>query len=59
MSQDDEPGLLAALVSDGRPPLAIVGVSLIFFGLFGLFLAVTGEFLPHDVRFLGVEPHEL
>ena len=59
MSQHEEPGLFAVLLGDGRPPLAVVAVCLILFGLFGLFLAARGEFLPHDVGYLGMEPHEL
>jgi hypothetical protein len=59
MSQHKETGLFAVLVGDGRPPLAFVAVCLILFGLFGLFLAARDEFLPHDVRYLGMDPHEL
>ena len=28
-------------------------------GLFAVFLAVTGSFLPHDVAFLGMQPQDL
>jgi hypothetical protein len=32
---------------------------LLFSGLFALFLAVSGHFLPHDVAFLGMSPESL
>jgi hypothetical protein len=59
MSQNEESGLFTVLLGDGQPPLAFVAICLMLFGLFGLFLAARGEFLPHDVRYLGMEPHEL
>jgi hypothetical protein len=53
------PGLFALLVGDGRGPLAVVGLALVPAGGFALFVAARGEFLPHDVSFLGVTPGEL
>jgi hypothetical protein len=47
------------LVADGRPLLAVSGFLLMLAGLFALFLAARGEFLPHDVTFLGMTPQEL
>jgi hypothetical protein len=55
----DATGLLAALVGDGRPLLALVALGLILSGIFALFLSVTGTFLPHDVSFLGMQPRAL
>ncbi len=52
-------GLFALLVGDGRAPLAVVGLALIVAGGFALFVAARGEFLPHDVAFLGMTPGEL
>jgi len=56
---EDSIGLLAALVGDGRPLLALVALGLILSGLFALFLSATGAFLPHDVAFLGMQPRDL
>jgi len=55
----DSTGLLAGLVGDGRPLLALVALGLVLSGLFALFLSITGAFLPHDVAFLGMQPREL
>ena len=55
----DDRGLLPALVGDGRPLLALTGLALIFSGGFALFLAARREFLPHDVRFLGMSADAL
>lgn len=55
----DQRGLLEALVGDGRPLLVFVGLSLVLSGAIALFLAATGHFLPHDVRFLGMTVQEL
>jgi hypothetical protein len=54
-----DPGLVDALVGDGRPLLALTGISLILAGGFALFLAATGHFLPHDERFLGMTAEQL
>jgi hypothetical protein len=42
----------AALIGDGRPLLVVVGAMLVLCGAFALFLSATGNFLPHDIRFL-------
>ena len=55
----DERGLPAALLGDGRPLLALTGLSLILSGLFALFLSITRHFLPHDVEFLRMTPDDL
>ena len=52
-------GLLTALVGDGRPLLTLVALGLILSGVFALFLSITGQFLPHDVSFLGMQPTAL
>jgi hypothetical protein len=56
---DDHRGLFTALVGDGRPLLSLTGLLLIGFGLFALFLSATGQFLPHDVAYLGMTPGQL
>src|SRR5262247_1209599 len=59
MSHSNSPSFLALLVDDGRPPLAVVGLALVLAGGFALFVATRGEFLPHDVAYLGMTPQEL
>lgn len=51
--------LVTALVGDGRPLLATVAVSLLFAGAFAIFLGARGEFLPHDIGYLGQTADEL
>src|SRR5262249_24880040 len=55
----DAPSLSRLLVVDGRPLLAVCGFVLLLAGVFALFVAVRGEFLPHDVAFLGITPRVL
>ena len=55
----ENPGLLAALVADGRPLLKLTALALIASGLFAFFLAATGNFLPHDIAYLGMTVDEL
>lgn len=58
-SPADQRGLLAALLGDGRPLLSFTGLSLILSGGFALFLALTRQFLPHDIQFLHMNADEL
>jgi hypothetical protein len=55
----DDRGLLQALLGDGRPLLIFTGLSLLLSGAFALFLSTTGQFLPHDVQFLGMSAEQL
>lgn len=52
-------GLMGPVLGDGRPLLLVVAGGLIFAGGFALFLAATGEFLPHDIRYLGMSADDL
>ena len=52
-------GFFRLLISDGRPLLAVGGLVLLFAGVFALFIAARGEFLPHDIEFLGMTPRDL
>ncbi len=54
-----DPGLIRLLVGDGRPLLALDGLALLGNGLFALFLAARGEFLPHDLAYLGQSADQL
>ena len=58
-SPADQRGLFAALLGDGRPLLSFTGLSLILSGGFALFLALTRQFLPHDIQFLHMNADEL
>lgn len=55
----DDQSLLAAIVGDGSPLLLFTGLCLALAGGFALFLSAVGEFLPHDVQFLGLSDDEL
>jgi len=52
-------GLFQILVKDGRPLLTFTGLSLVLSGGFALFLAATGQFLPHDTQFLDMTADQL
>jgi hypothetical protein len=56
---DEERGLLRAIVGDGVPLLLIAAGSLVLAGGFALFLSLTGEFLPQDIRYLGMSANDL
>ena len=50
----DDRGLFQAMVGDGRPLLLFTGVALVLAGGFAIFQSATGQFLPHDVEYLGM-----
>ncbi len=54
-----ERDLFDSVLSDGRPLLFLTGVGLAVSGAFALFLALTSQFLPHDIAFLGVTVEQL
>lgn len=56
---EDEQGLVAAIVGDGSPLLLFTGLCLALAGGFALFLSAVGQFLPHDIQFLGLSDDEL
>src|SRR5688500_3791670 len=58
-SANSERGLFGLLLGDGRPALAVVGLALAVAGGIAIFIAARGEFLPHDVAFLGMTPQAL
>ena len=59
IDSDDDVGLFTRVLGDGRPPLLLVAGSVLFAGGFALFLAATGELLPHDVHYLGMTSDDL
>lgn len=58
-TKQDNRGLIQAALADGIPLLIFTGLSLVLSGGFAIFLAVTGQFLPHDIAFLGLSASEL
>jgi hypothetical protein len=52
-------GFLAAIVGDGVLLLLATAASLVLAGGFAIFLAASGEFLPHDIRYLGMSAADL
>jgi hypothetical protein len=56
---DAERGLFSLIVGNGLPLLLIGAGSLVLAGGFALFLALAGEFLPHDIRYLGMSAADL
>ncbi len=58
-THDDQRGLIASLVGDGRPLLILVALSLMLAGSFAIFQSATGHFLPHDEHFLGMRKEQL
>ncbi len=55
----DSRGFLAAIVGDGRPLIALTGLCLALSGGFAIFQSSTGQFLPHDIAFLGMSARDL
>lgn len=56
---DSRSGLLSTLAGDGTPLLSLMAICLMLCGGFALFLCASGHFLPHDVRFLGIDKEQL
>lgn len=52
-------GFFEALVGDGRPLIVFTALCLALAGVFALFQAATGHFLPQDVSFLGMSAPDL
>lgn len=57
MNHDDS--FFRTLLGDGRPLLRLVALVLIGCGVFALFQAATGHFLPHDTAYLGMTAQQL
>jgi len=55
---DDDRGLFETLLT-GRSLLILTALTLMGCGAFALFQAATGQFLPHDVDFLGLTAQQL
>ena len=59
MRKRDDRGLVRVVVGDGVALLLLTAASLVFAGGFALFLAASGEFLPHDIQYLGMSAADL
>ncbi len=57
--EDEGTSFFHPVLGDGRPLLLAVAGSLVFAGGFALFLAATGELLPHDIHYLGMSAADL
>ncbi len=55
----DDPGLLAPLLADGRHLLTLGTLGLLAAGAFAIFLGAAGQFLPHDIQYLGMSAGQL
>src|SRR5262245_34028774 len=55
----DDRGFLREIVDDGVRLLLLAAAALVFAGGFAMFLAASGEFLPHDMRYLGMSAADL
>lgn len=58
-TDDKNTGLFTPLFADGRHFLTLGTLGLLLSGGFALFLAASGQFLPHDIQFLGMSASEL
>src|SRR5262249_17249671 len=59
MLADDRDGFIQTLVGDGRSLFKLTALILIGSGIFAIFQAATGHFLPHDTAYLGLTAQEL
>lgn len=55
----EDRGLLREVIGDGVPLLLLTAVGLTFAGGFAMFLAASGQFLPHDIRYLKMNTADL
>ncbi len=59
MNVDDDRGFFETLLGDGRSLLKLTALALMGAGVFALFQASTGQFLPHDTDYLGMTSQQL
>jgi hypothetical protein len=52
-------GFVQAIVADGVLLLLATAASLVLAGGFAIFLAASGQFLPHDIAYLGMSAADL
>src|SRR3982750_4024360 len=59
VDENDNASFFAPLFRDGRPLLTLGTLGLLFAGGFAVFLGLSGQFLPHDVQYLGMTAKDL
>ena len=59
MNERLDAGFLETLLGDGRAIFKLIALALIGSGLFVVFQAATGHFLPHDTEYLGMDAKQL
>jgi len=57
--KENRDSFFEALIGDGRALILVTAGALAFSGGIALFLSLRGEFLPHDVDYLGMRPEAL
>src|SRR5690348_5956128 len=55
----NDEGFLDTLIGDGRALFKLFALALIGAGIFVVFQAATGHFLPQDTEFLGMDAKQL
>lgn len=55
----NDDGLFETLLGDGRALFKVVALALLASGIFVVFQAATGHFLPHDTEYLGMDAKQL
>jgi hypothetical protein len=55
----NDQGLFEALIGDGRALFKLFALALMACGVFALFQAATGQFLPQDTQYLGMTADQL
>jgi hypothetical protein len=59
LQTSEDRGLVREVVGDGVPLLLLTAWGLAFAGGFAVFLAASGEFLPHDIQYLKMSAADL
>ena len=59
VSEHEDRGILRDWLGDGTGLLTVAALGLLAAGLFGWFLAVTDQLLPHDLAWLSISEQEL
>lgn len=55
----DGRSLAVGLIGNGLPLVAVIGASLVFAGSLAIYVAVSGQLLPHHLAFLGMTADQI
>ncbi|CAN5890342.1 hypothetical protein BH23ACT10_BH23ACT10_26620 [soil metagenome] len=55
----DERSLAVGPIGNGLPLVAVIGASLVFAGSLAIYVAVSGQLLPHHLAFLGMTADQI